>query len=57
MSFEPTMVGYEAGIVLWWNEFSHATVGVRAFSDDTGSIVKKLVFRQPTRKAGEFEVY
>lgn len=29
MNFNPSKVGYEAGVVLWWSEFSYCTLGVR----------------------------
>lgn len=56
MSFAPTKVGYEAGIVLWWNQFSHATVGVTRTKVAGGPAATTVVRRSPTGRAGAINV-
>ncbi|KPM34161.1 hypothetical protein AK830_g12407 [Neonectria ditissima] len=50
MDFNPTARGYEAGVVVWWNQFSYAAVGVVASEDAAGNIVRKAVFREPGKR-------
>ncbi|RYO86632.1 hypothetical protein DL766_003525 [Monosporascus sp. MC13-8B] len=57
LQFHPRKPGYEAGIVLWWNQCSFASIGIRlAAADDNGAHRKTVVFREPTGKAGDFKV-
>ncbi|KAF4982103.1 hypothetical protein FZEAL_2209 [Fusarium zealandicum] len=55
LEFKPTSGGYEAGAVLWWSQYSYATVGLTASKDDDGKIKPKIVFREPRGKAGDFK--
>lgn len=52
MEFNPTQVGYEAGIVLWWNQFSYATVGVTLLTLPDGEKVQTIVRRSPSSENG-----
>lgn len=56
MEFAPSRVGYEAGIVLWWNQFSYATVGVTLLELPDGERVLTVVRRGPTVQDGVVEV-
>lgn len=47
LEFNPSRVGYEAGIVLWWNSFSYATVGVTLVELPSGERVHTVVMRIP----------
>jgi hypothetical protein len=44
MDFRPSKTGYEAGIVIWWSMYSHASAGITRSPVD-GSIY--AVFRSP----------
>ncbi|CAH0053697.1 unnamed protein product [Clonostachys solani] len=57
MNFRPTRVGYESGVVLWWNQYSFASIGVTAVKD-SGSVGYRqtVVLREPTGNNGEFKV-
>ncbi|RYP83493.1 hypothetical protein DL770_005383 [Monosporascus sp. CRB-9-2] len=58
LRFDPRKPGYEAGIVLWWNQYSFASIGIRLVAaDDNGEHHRKrVVFREPTGNAGDFKV-
>lgn len=56
MEFNPTVRGYEAGIVLWWSQYSYATVGIVADQDEDGNIRPRLTFREPSGEAGNVKV-
>lgn len=56
MAFEPSKAGYEAGIVLWWNQFSYATIGVALVKLADGEEVQTVVRRSPTGQAGIMNV-
>ncbi|UPK89982.1 hypothetical protein LCI18_000917 [Fusarium solani-melongenae] len=56
MEFNPTVRGYEAGIVLWWSQYAYATVGIVAHQDENGNIVPRLTFREPSGEAGNVKV-
>lgn len=56
MSFAPSRVGYEAGIVLWWNQFSYAMVGVTLAEVSGGTTATTIVRRSPTGQAGLINV-
>lgn len=56
MNFTPRKAGYEAGIVLWWNQFSYATMGI-TFGGDGGTVdCRTVVTRQPEGQPGEMKV-
>lgn len=56
MEFNTEQVGAEAGLVLWWSQFSYATIGVRigGILNDSGRA--HIVCRSPKGRAGEFHV-
>lgn len=56
MEFNTQQVGAEAGLVLWWSQFSYATIGVRLgeILDDSGR--PHVVCRTPKGRPGEFHV-
>lgn len=56
LEFAPSRVGYEAGIVLWWNQFSYATIGVTLVELPDGEKVQTVVRRSPTGQAGVMKV-
>lgn len=56
LTFNPTTPGYQAGIVLWWSQYSYATVGIASKKSTSGDAVKSVTVRLPKGKAGTFEV-
>lgn len=56
LEFNPTRVGYEAGLVLWYNQFSYATIGVTLFELPNGEKVLTVVRRSPSGEAGVINV-
>lgn len=56
LDFNPSQVGYEAGIVLWWNQDSYATIGVTLIELPSGEKVQTVVRRMPTGSAGSSSV-
>lgn len=48
LEFNPSRVGYEAGIVLWWTQHSYATVGITLVELPSGEKVQTVVRRMPT---------
>lgn len=52
LEFDPRRVGYEAGIVLWWNHFSYATMGVTFVAPANGKEARTVVARNATGQAG-----
>lgn len=56
LQFMPKKAGYEAGIAVWWNMYSYASIGIAAVCQPNGEVVRTIVCRQPTGKAGEFNV-
>ena len=52
LEFEPKKAGYEAGLVLWWDIHSFASVGVTRTS--TGK--RSIIFKTPTETPDHFEV-
>lgn len=56
MEFKPTVRGYEAGVVLWWSQYSYASIGVMASQNNNGEIEPKVIYKGATGKASEFEV-
>lgn len=56
VEFNPTVRGYEAGIVLWWSQYSYATVGIVGHQDENGNIKPRLTSREPSGEAGSLKV-
>ncbi|RSL40376.1 hypothetical protein CEP54_016136 [Fusarium duplospermum] len=55
MEFNPTVRGYEAGAVLWWSQYSYATVGIVADQDENDNIRPILTFREPSGEPGNIK--
>ncbi|KAH7122971.1 glycosyl hydrolase [Dactylonectria macrodidyma] len=50
MEFAPTRRGYEAGAVLWWSNYSYATISVVATQKDSDSELEhEVIIRRPGR--------
>lgn len=49
VEFNPSRVSYEAGIVLWWNQHSHATIGITLVELPSGEKVQTVVRRMPAK--------
>lgn len=47
MQFNPRKHGYEAGIALWWSQFSHATIGITLVELYDGQSEKRVILRWP----------
>jgi hypothetical protein len=56
MMFDPRKSGYEAGLVLWWNQFSYSTIGLSNLGDQQGSPQVVIACRSPTGRVGEMTV-
>lgn len=56
MTFNPRKLGYEAGLVLWWSQYSYATVGLTASADPGLGAEKTVIVRTPTGRPGEMTV-
>lgn len=56
MEFDPRRVGYEAGIVLWWNQFSYATMGATFVAPPYGKEARTVIARNVTGQAGMTKV-
>jgi hypothetical protein len=52
LQFNPRKTGYEAGIVLWWSQYSHAAIGIRKIRTKDGREVRTVTCREPTGQAG-----
>ncbi|KAF4343499.1 xylosidase arabinosidase [Fusarium beomiforme] len=55
MEFKPTVRGYEAGVVLWWSQYSYASLGVVASEDHDGEAQSRISYKGTTGKAGKFK--
>ncbi|GAW11308.1 hypothetical protein ANO14919_006510 [Xylariales sp. No.14919] len=53
MQFSPRKSGYEAGIVIWWSQYSYASYGLTLRERPDGEQVLTMASRVPTGKAGE----
>lgn len=56
MEFGSQQIGAEAGLVLWWSQFSYATVGVRFVATPGDSRRPRILCRTPEGRPGEFHV-
>lgn len=56
MEFGSQRVGCEAGLVLWWSQFSYATIGIRIGGTLNDSERPHVVSRTPMGKPGGFSV-
>lgn len=56
MEFKSQKLGCEAGLVLWWSQFSYATIGVRCGGIISDPEKPHLVCRTPKGRPGEFQV-
>lgn len=56
MEFSAWQAGAEAGIALWWSQFSYATIGIKfgGLLSDSGK--PHVVSRSPKGRPGEFHV-
>jgi hypothetical protein len=48
LQFDPTQPGYEAGVTVWWSQYSYATFGITLVELPNGDRVRTLIYRQPT---------
>lgn len=56
MEFSPRKAGYEAGVLLWWSQYSYATYGLTLHERPNGEKALVAVSRAPTGKPGEVTV-
>ncbi|KAF6837966.1 Non-reducing end alpha-L-arabinofuranosidase BoGH43B 2 [Colletotrichum musicola] len=56
MHFNPSRAGYESGIVVWWSQYSYATIGIAGVQQDDGTVIPTVITREPTGKVNELEV-
>ncbi|KAI1115731.1 glycoside hydrolase family 43 protein [Nemania sp. NC0429] len=57
MQFNPRKAGYEAGIVVWWSQYSYATYGLTLRKRVGGEQILTMVSRAPTGKAGDITLH
>lgn len=56
MSFQPSRLGYESGVTLWWSQYSFASIGVGVVEAvGGGEAVRTVIAREPTGKSGELK--
>ncbi|KAI1338290.1 glycosyl hydrolase [Xylariaceae sp. FL0016] len=53
LDFNPRKTGYEAGVVLWWNQYSYATIGMTLADGDNPGQTKIAILRRPAGAAIE----
>lgn len=57
MLFKPRRAGYESGVVVYWSQYSYATIGITAVQQENAtSTVPTIITREPTGKISEFKV-
>lgn len=56
MTFDPSRTGCEAGIVLWWNQYSYATIGMTRLELPGGERAPMVICRSPSGQAGVMSV-
>ncbi|WYZ43831.1 hypothetical protein EsH8_VII_000267 [Colletotrichum jinshuiense] len=57
MLFKPSRAGYESGVVVYWSQYSYATIGITAVQQENAtSTVPTIITREPTGKISEFKV-
>jgi beta-xylosidase len=57
MSFNPSRLGYESGVTLWWHQYSFASIGIGIVEPSAGAEpVQTVIAREPTGKNGELKV-
>lgn len=52
LQFEPDQTGYEAGVVLWWSQYSYASIGITLLQLPSGDRVRTVACCEPTGAAG-----
>lgn len=56
MLFTPSRAGYESGLVVWWSQYSYATIGIAAVQQDDGTAIPTVISKEPTGKINELKV-
>ncbi|KAI1187629.1 glycoside hydrolase family 43 protein [Nemania serpens] len=57
MEFNPRKAGYEAGVVVWWSQYSYATYGLTLRERVDGEQVLTIASRVPTGKPGAIALH
>lgn len=52
LQFKPDQTGYEAGVVLWWSQYSYASIGITLLQLPSGDRVRTVACCEPTGEAG-----
>lgn len=52
LDFEPSRIGYESGIVVWWNSYSFASIGIIKSLNAQEGNGRTLILRVPTDTLG-----
>jgi beta-xylosidase len=52
LDFQPSRVGYEAGIAVWYSMYSYASIGIGIASHETGAEGRAVVVKLPTSDVG-----
>ncbi|KAH6657776.1 glycosyl hydrolase [Truncatella angustata] len=53
LQFNPSETGYEAGVVLWWSQYSYASIGITLLQLPDGTQKKTVLHRYPANQAAE----
>ena len=56
LNFRPRHPGYEAGIVVWNNMYSYASIGITMVSKEAGGMARAVVAKFPTSNIGLMSV-
>ncbi|KAH8682430.1 glycosyl hydrolase [Xylariales sp. PMI_506] len=57
LEFRPSQPNYEAGVTIWWSQYSYATIGITLFEFPTGQCIRTVVCRRPLGEAGAVEQF
>lgn len=54
MSFNPSQLGYESGVTMWWHQYSFASIGIGLVepTEEGAEAVRTVIAREPTGKNG-----
>ncbi|KAF2118213.1 hypothetical protein BDV96DRAFT_380262 [Lophiotrema nucula] len=55
LQFNPSGMGYESRITVYWSIFSYATIGILGREMSTGELVPTVEMRRPTGGIGKIE--
>ncbi|KAI1264829.1 glycoside hydrolase family 43 protein [Xylariaceae sp. FL1019] len=57
MRFDPSSSRYEAGVVLWWSQYSHATCSLVLKKNPSGKLVRTIKWQVPGGTPGSYRTH